>query len=147
MECTRELNLDTESGPRQSLRLVLRADGRLDPRLTLHVVQRGLQLTYDWGCWGCDLARFVDELERLHATLEGEALFYDLDQVVEITIRVIERGRGRLSTEVRIDQRLEGIENSITLRGFEIEQSYLPGMVRDIRQFISESGVSVRPPG
>ena len=145
MECTTELRLDTAGGKYWSLRLILHADGRPNPHLTLHVQQDNLQLTFKWGCWGCDLVRFADELERLHATLEGEALFWDLDQVVEIPIRVAHRGRGRLAVEVRIDRR-PAEQDSITLRGFEIEQSYLPGIVRDIRRFIADSGIYVRPP-
>jgi len=145
MDCTTELNLDTAGGKHWSLRLVLHADGRPDPHLTLHVLQHNLRLTFNWGCWGCDLVRFADELERLHATLEGEALFWDLDQVVEIPIRVTHRARGRLAVEVRIDRR-PAEQDSITLRGFEIEQSYIPGMVRDIRRFITDSGIYVRPP-
>ena len=113
--------------------------------LTLEMVQWNLRLEYRWGCCGADLVRFADSLERLHATLEGEALFYDLDQVVELTFRIADRGRGRLSVEGRIDQHVDrGIRNLIPLRGFELEQSYVPGIVRDIRQFVSEFEICTR---
>jgi hypothetical protein len=155
MESAAELNLDTTkehaageiTGQRLRLTIVAPSIAATHLGLTLHVKQWNLELTYHWGCDGEDLVRFADSLERLHGTLEGEAIFWDLDQVVELTFKVADRARGRISVEGRIDQRLDrGIRNLIPLRGFELEQSYVHGIVRDIRRFISESGISILPP-
>jgi len=155
MECTTELILDTTREHAagtitgQALRLTLSATSGPTAfvDLTLHMVQWSLQLTYIWSCCGEDLVRFADALERLHASLEGEAIFWDLDQVVELTFKVADRTRGRISVEGRIDQNLDrGIRNQIPLRGFEIEQSYLPGVIRDIRRFVSESEICTLSP-
>src|SRR5262249_42673174 len=139
-----DLNLDTTAQHAdrklgQSLRMTLAASSGSTAfvDLTLHMVQWNLQVTYHFGCCDDDLVRFADSLEQLHATLEGEALFYDLDQVVELKFTVSDRGRGRISVEGRIDQHVHReVRNLIPLRGFELEQSYVPGIVRDIRQFV-----------
>jgi hypothetical protein len=111
------------------------------------MVQWNLQVTYHFGCCGDDLVRFADSMERLHAILEGEAVFYDLDQVVELRFKVADRGRGRISVEGTIDQHVNReIRNLIPLRGFELEQSYVPGIVREIRRFISDYEICASAP-
>jgi hypothetical protein len=154
MEITAELNLDTTGAhaagksPGQQLRLTLSVPSPVATfvDLRLHMVQWNLELKYRWQCCGEDLVRFADSLDRLHSTLEGEAIFWDLDQVVELTIKVADRTRGRISIDGRIDHGVDRIRTRIPLHGFEIEQSYVPGIVRDIQRFVSECEICTLSP-
>ena len=143
-----ELRLDTTN--RQALALVLSYDERMDvARMLLRAEQESLRLEFIYSCFGRDLLEFADSLKNLHASLEGEAVL-DLLRV-KIAIRAVDPSRGRLGVEVRLMQEFTGdpsaiAHRTIILDGFEIEQTYVPGIVREIRQFISESGISTDYP-
>jgi hypothetical protein len=109
-------------------------------------------------CFGYDVSEFASQLERLHRDLKGMAEFINQESTVRIAISVADPRRGRLAVGGEIefpyfpatDNVLVGMLSRpgarLTFDGLACEQSFLPGFVHDIRQFLRSSRVSLEHP-
>jgi hypothetical protein len=73
-----------------------------------------------------ELRRFRDAVERLHATLEGEAVLESMEEW--LTLRLTAAGSGRLQVQGTVLDRA-GDGNRLTFKIDGLDQSYLPGIV------------------
>lgn len=96
-------------------------------------------------CYGYDLAEFARELEQLHARYDGTAKFVDQVESFELRFTLTDKARGILSILARYEHDIELLA-PIELRCFELEQSYIPGLLWDIRHFLADSGTSIAHP-
>jgi hypothetical protein len=109
-------------------------------------------------CFGYDLSTFAGQLERLHRDLKGIAEFINQEGTIRIAISVADPRRGRLAVggEIefshfpRSDEVLVGVlphsGGRLAFDGFVCEQSYLPGFVDDIQDFLRRSQTSLEHP-
>lgn len=116
--------------------------------------------------YGWNIQRFIDELARLYDTLEGEASLNDWDNPwargigSTISIEAIGR-RGRMALRGCFPQLLFGFDLRddfgeelfgfgnvviVAFRGAEMDQSYLPQIMRELRAVLRETGISTEPP-
>lgn len=100
---------------------------------------------------GWDLHEFIEQLERFHQTLEGSAKLIDFSHLVHIVLAVANPARGAIKISATVGIYFpefsptdRGVE--FTVDGLMTEQSYLPGLVREISQLIEETGVIVKDP-
>ncbi len=94
---------------------------------------------------GYDLSEFVKELEMVYASLEGTARLAGAD--IEIEFAVVDKGSGR----IRISGQIFGFidwygEVKLAFSGLMTDQSYLPELIRGLKSFLAESGVSLENP-
>src|SRR4051812_29563145 len=92
---------------------------------------------------GLHLAR---RLESLHARYEGVARFSNQNSEIQIELSLAHPGRGIIGIVATVEQwvgwpadyapvRQQAERRSLVFQGFTIEQSYLPSLVTEIRQF------------
>jgi len=123
----------------------------------LRVQQGALDLTFSSYCFGYDLAEFAREMESFHARYEGTARFINQTADVELALSLVHPGRGIVGVVAKLEHwiswpadyapvRQQAERRSLVLEGFTIEQSYLPSLVTQIRQFLVETGVSTIHP-
>lgn len=154
--------LETSPG----LTLVLSRDEECcRPCFPAGLVRGNLNLDLDGGaarrsflCFGYDLSTFADELERLRRQLEGAAEFANQEESVRLVFSVSSPGRGRLVVGGEVvfrdgsgdDEILAGVlprpGARLAFDGLVCEQSYLPGLVRDIREFLRDGLVCLVHP-
>ncbi len=107
-----------------------------------------LRVEYGFLCFGWDLTNFAEDIRRFHAAYDGKAMFVNAEGSVELTLVVRDRGRGLIAVSVRMERHGASFRTVpparawIELDRFEIEQSYLPGMVERIRDFLACTGIS-----
>lgn len=123
----------------------------------LRIHQGTLDLTFSSHCFGYDLSEFARELESFHSRYEGVARFINQTGDVELEFSVAHPGRGIIGIVATLESwvawpadyapvRQQAERHSLVFRGFTIEQSYLPSLVTQIRQFLAETGVSTIHP-
>jgi hypothetical protein len=171
--------------PIENLSLVLAwggRDGSTEPRLKLEfrradergasshpegLIAGGLSLatpSATWAsrflCFGHDLQEFASQLERLHRTVEGRAVFANSEGTLSLTIASAIPSRGRLAVggaveilgvgESRTDAGLVGVLPyaglAVRFDGLAWEQSYLPEAIRAIRAFLKDTNCSTSSP-
>jgi len=102
-------------------------------------------------CFGWDVQSFADSIEEFHASYGGQAQFMNREGSVELLLSVHDRGRGIIEATLRVfrlDAHLRGTPPDacwVSFGGFGLDQSCLPGLVRDLREFLERTGVSTNP--
>jgi hypothetical protein len=109
---------------------------------TVQVIQESLRLEYAFVCFGFDLLEFANDVRRIHSDLTGVARFVNQEGSVRVTIGTGTIGRGRLAVGVELQQ----AEAPIHLAGFQLDQSYLPGMAQAIERFLIATAVDCAHP-
>ena len=104
-----------------------------------------LELNSRSRCYGYDLAEFARELEELHARYEGSAKFINQVGSFELRLTLADRARGILAVIARYEHDTDCM-SPVELRCFRLEQSYLSGLLSNIRRFLAESGISTIHP-
>jgi len=104
-----------------------------------------LELNTRTPCYGYDLAEFARELEQFHARYDGGARFLNQLGSFELRLTLADKARGILDVAARYEHDTECI-SPVELQCFRLEQSYLPGLLSDIRRFLAESGISTTHP-
>jgi hypothetical protein len=124
---------------------------------SLRLQQGALDLTFSFACHGYDLAEFAKQLESLHARYDGTAQFGS-GLEIQLEFILVNRARGIIEIEARLEhhviyprdyvarQHHQAKVRELIFRGFTIEQSYLPQIIAQIREFIVEEGISTRDP-
>lgn len=109
-------------------------------------------------CFGFDLERFAAQIEELHHTFDGEASFCNAEGSIHIKMVMAKQSRGRLALGGKIEF-LHFPEPALLCVGFRdkpggdlvfdgliTEQSRLPDLIRDIRRFVQDEGISTMNP-
>ena len=104
-----------------------------------------LEFTARTLCYGYDLAEFARELEQLHTRYDGSAKFLNHVESFELSLTLADKGHGILAVIARYEHDTDCM-SPVELRCFRLEQSYLSGLLSDIRRFLAESGVSTTHP-
>ena len=123
----------------------------------LRIHQRALDLSFLFSCFGYDLAEFARELESFHSRYEGSARFRDQSGEVDLEFALVHPVRGTIGITATLGHwvawpadwkpvRQQADNRSLIFQGFTIEQSYLPSLVTQVRQFLAETGVSTVHP-
>jgi hypothetical protein len=123
----------------------------------VHVHQGTLDLTFSSYCFGYDLAEFARELESFHARYEGVARLINQIGDIQIELSLVHPARGIVGVVATLEHwvawpadyapvRQQAERRALVFQGFTIEQSYLPSLVTQIRQFLDETGVSTIHP-
>jgi hypothetical protein len=122
---------------------------------------------FDWGgtrvsfpitLRGCDLRHFSEQLQEAHRNLDGTALLTDFGEDFKLSFKVVDRGKGVIAIDGRFNSLTdfdalakgydpENLSHAYATFAFfnaRINQSYLPGVIGSIEQFLGESGVSVK---
>lgn len=107
--------------------------------------QDPLELNTRTLCYGYDLAEFARELEQFHARYDDNARFINQVGTFELRLTLDDKSRGILEVVARYEHDTDCM-SPVELRCFRFEQSYLPGLLSDIRRFLAESGVSTTHP-
>jgi len=120
----------------------------------------------EFGCmfYGINIFNFANELEQLHQKLEGSARLNNWDNEPLLCLTVVDSARGYIAmggeiraaihwTDIRsednfIDPPMYGYAAGIrvSFEGLMIDQSYLPAMIRDAREFLNDTGISTEGP-
>lgn len=107
---------------------------------------------------GHDLARLVDDLQRIHTSLEGTAQLSSFDEDVEVNFTVEDAGRGIVSIHGRLYRSFVGVPGNVLhslpsdagfevrFGGFLVDQTYLPDVMEKINRFLRDSEVSTQSP-
>ena len=125
---------------------------------TVVCVRQGkLNLAFASYSFGYDLAEFACELESLHARYEGIARLINQAGDIEIEFSLVHPARGIVGVLAKLEhcvswpadyapvhQQLEG--RALLFQGFTTEQSYLPSLVTQIREFLAATRVSTIHP-
>lgn len=109
-----------------------------------------------WSC-GYDLAEFARDLEALHAQYDGTARFRNLEESCSLECSILYPACGVVAITVAIEHTTrwpDDLPNGKTERrpkllcfdGFTTNQSYLPGLVGEIRTTLDEWGISTTHP-
>ncbi|MEY2407714.1 MAG: hypothetical protein QOF48_384 [Verrucomicrobiota bacterium] len=125
--------------------------------LVARIHQRTVELTFSSYCCGYDLAEFTRELESFHARYEGAARFINQTGDIQIELSLVHPGRGIIGVVATLEHwvpwpadyapvRQQAERRSLVFQGFTMEQSYLPSLVTQIREFIAETGISTIHP-
>ncbi len=94
---------------------------------------------------GYDLFEFVKELERVYESLEGTARLAGAD--IEIEFVVVNKGSGRIRISGQVFGSIDWDGKvRLAFSGLMTDQSYLPELIRRLKSFLVESGVSVENP-
>jgi hypothetical protein len=134
------LDLDwDERPPRETNRT-----GRVRLRLPDWNVDGGFRIDRDI------LRSFLSQARRMWRELEGSATLHDWGSISELTLKVLDRGRGTVAVGARLSRYISpargtpdsadfpfGRELMITLGGLTIDQSYLPPLLDDVRDFLA----------
>ena len=112
---------------------------------TFRNTQGPLELVARTLCYGYDLAEFARELERLRTRYDGSAEFVNQVGSFELRLTVADKAHGILAVVGRYEHDTDCM-SPVELRCFQLEQSYLPSLISDIRRFLTESGVSTTHP-
>jgi hypothetical protein len=125
--------------------------------MAVRVHQGALNLAFSSYCFGYDLAEFVRELVSFHTRYEGTARFVNQTGDIQIELSLAHPGRGIIGVVAMLEHWVawpadyapvrQGAERrSLVFQGFTMEQSYLPSLVAQMRQFLAETGVSTAHP-
>ncbi len=107
---------------------------------------------------GYDLAKFVKAVQQIHKSLLGTALLESQDQHTQLNFTVEHSGRGIVSVRGRLSNAAyyvpgnvlphSPVEAGIDFRfgGLLTDQSYLPGLVESITQFLADEDISTASP-
>ena len=121
--------------------------------LPSHLVGQGrMNVDLSTMCYGYDLERFADALEKLHSHYKGSALFSNQLQDLEIELKLADQARGRVEVSLRHQHFISAGDSSVPhtsnldAGGFLTDQSFLMGYTRDIRAFLKENGISTKHP-
>ena len=79
------------------------------------------------------LATFIGEIERMHRTLEGQAVLTEYEESF-VRLRVTDRARGTIDVDGKLVPLPSGL--AATFSGVTTDQSYLPEIVRDLRELL-----------
>lgn len=123
----------------------------------VRIRQGAFDLGYSSHCFGYDLAEFARELELLHATYEGVARFINQVGSIEVELAIAHPARGVVGVTAKLEHWVswpadyapfcqQAEQSPLEFRGFTIEQSYLPSVISQIREFLAQSGVSTIHP-
>ncbi len=109
---------------------------------------------------GADLQRFAERLSDLHRDLEGRADLLDCHNQEVLSLTVADRGRGAMAVGGRWEATwpaLPWVESApgrpghgamtMAFEGLCVDQSYLPGVIQSVRDFIAESGIDTQAHG
>ena len=123
------------AGPTEAA-VTLRAAGESDPEFfdcLVEVTCPGFQMSGPMRPSTFHLVTFVEQLERMHRSLEGQAVLAEYEESI-IRLRVVDRARGMIA----VDGKLVPLPNSLlaTFAGATTNQSYLPEILRDLRKLL-----------
>ena len=119
--------------------------------------QGHLDLSFTFCCFGYDLAEFATDLLAFHSRYDGSARFDTQDGYVKLDFSFIHPARGVVGITATFYQWIawpadcptamqEAERCTLVFTGFTIEQSYLPALVGQIREFLSLAGISTAHP-
>jgi hypothetical protein len=133
-------------GSDASNHLAVAIDGRPDERddwltATISVRVGAFTGTTDATLLTSDFPRFRTQLESLYKTLSGIALFETIEGQLRINLAGNERGG--IAVEGRVQDRV-GDGNELIFR-FDIDQTYLPQIIRDLLMIESEFPNKIHP--
>jgi hypothetical protein len=113
------------------------------------------ELTY----YGHEVSYFIEQLQELYNSLKGSAVFTDWDLLNELIFKEAYNKKGyiEISGYYRfIESGAEFNENeqifgknwnfAIAFKSFRIDQTYLPGIIKDLKEALRETGVSLDEP-
>jgi len=154
MSYTLTLTFDNEES-RLELRLTPREGRTFETIVRVH--QGTLDLTFSSYCFGYDLAEFARELGSFHARYEGVARLINQTGDIQIELSLIHPARGIVGVVATLEHlvarpadyapvRQQAERRVLVFQGFTIEQSYLPSLVTQIREFLAKTGVSTIHP-
>lgn len=123
----------------------------------VRIHQGPLELCFEFCCFGYDLAEFATDLLAFHTRYDGTARLDTQHGDAELEFSLIHPARGVVGITATLHQWItwpadcpsamqEAKQRSLVFTGFTIEQSYLPTLVGQIREFLSESGISTTHP-
>lgn len=104
-----------------------------------------LELSARTLCYGYDLAEFARGLEQLHTRYEGSAEFVNQVGSFELSLTLTDKAHGILAVVARYEHDTDCM-SPLEFRCFQLEQSFLSGLLSDVRRFLAESGVSTTHP-
>lgn len=121
------------------------------------VRQAKLNLMFSSYSYGYDLAEFARELESFHARYEGVARLINQTGDIQVELSLVNPSRGIVGVVATLEHyvpwpadyepvRQQAEIRALVFRGFTIEQSYLPSLIAQIREFLAETGVSAIHP-
>jgi hypothetical protein len=123
----------------------------------VRVSQGKLALMFSSYSFGYDLAEFARELESFHARYEGVARLINQTGDIQVELSLLNPSRGTVGVVAKLEhyfpwpadyapacQQARG--GALVFQGFTIDQSYLPSLVAQIREFLAETGVSTVHP-
>jgi hypothetical protein len=129
-----------------------------DAAFCSNVRLQAAEQSFEWQgmLYGHSLKHFANELERMHASLNGSARLDDWDCEKLLCLTVIHRGRGQIAiggrfeaatfwTHIASEDRfvqstpVRGRSGIVTsFEGFVLDQSFVPPIVSAIRRFLGD---------
>lgn len=125
---------------------------------TVVCIRQGkLNLMFSSCSFGYDLAEFARELESFHARYEGVARLINQTGDIQVELSLVNPSRGIGGVVATLEHYVpwpadyapvsqQTAGSALVFQGFTIEQSYLPSLVIQIREFLAETGVSTIHP-
>ena len=127
--------------------LIVEIDGRPDEHddwvSVIIVVHAGaFSASIDATFMTCDFAQFRRQLEALYETLSGSAKFDTIER--QLQIECVGNERGGIAITGTVQDRV-GDGNELRF-GFDIDQTYLPGVISELLRIESEFPNKIHPP-
>lgn len=131
------------------LKVVLAPVSQNELSIHLAVAVDSVKFSAETLCYAYDLAEFARELETLHTRYDGSARFANQLSDFALILTLTNKTRGIISVTAYYTLHSFGDEiNQLEFEFpfFQLDQSYLPGMIADIREFLAETGVDTTHP-
>ena len=109
-----------------------------------HANQGIFKTSFSTACYGYDLFEFTKELARFDSEYAGECKFTNSLQDFELKFSLLNKSKGVVAVELKYSHLMPSDKCRFcdyVFKGFLTDQSYIRGYIREIDEFLRESGV------